>query len=606
MKKIINNSLNINTEILFFSVLLSFVRILFGGYSFGRSDLTAHLVPIFRRIDSSFLVNDFFTNNSLEFGPTYYFSILMSILGKYIPLDYLFLFSTFISNFIICLISIITFKYLFDSSNKLACLSALFIMTIDPFNSGGGGWLIDSYFKPASFVRVFSYLSLFYALKRNIIVSTILICLGSLIHPTIALESGLICYLLIFVYIIYDLKFENNFSILNLIKDSYSLILSGVFLIIFVSIFWLIPYGDSKMLSNTDFLEIFLFRTYNDVVPSSFYFKGYIYAFVYSLLLLISLTWYQLNHSKSLLPLTIKVVSIFVFLFCLGGYVFVEIFPSRLWASAMTFRMLYVYKWIGMMLVVYSMSKIIKNPINFSLIIRFWSRLIFYLKESFPSILPLWCLVPILLVSILFLSMPSLLAFTAHPGLALFFSLICLVWILFFKNIYLKYLLPIFLMTIVAVDILNPFLPLPNKIRKFYPKVKISYDIYDDGAQGVSDFARTSIDEDAVFIVPPNFGGFRHSANRAIIIDRKCILFDDKGLYAWWERINDSYGKIPANSSNLEMNQSMYINYRSINRERILKLYEKYNATHAVLFSDTITDFKILYRDENYKLISIN
>ena len=606
MKRIDNQAIYINSEMFYFSFLLSFVKIVFGGYAFGRNDLTAHLLPIFRRMDSSFLVNDFFTNHSLNFGPTYYFSIIMASLGKYISLDYLFLFSTFLSNIVICLVTILTFKYLFDSSTKLACLSALLIMTVDPFNSGGGGWLVDSYFKPASFVRIFSYLSLFFAIKKNVIASTIFICLGSLIHPTIALESGVVCYLLLFIYIIYDLKARNNLSILKLFKRSYSLILWGVLLIIFISIFWIVPFANSSFLSNDNFLEIFLFRTYSDVVPSSFYFKGYIYAFVFSLVLLVSLTWYRINHQNTLVLVTNITVAMFVLLFCFFGFVFVEVFPSRLWASAMTFRMLYIYKWLGMMLIVYTLSKTVNKPGDSNPIRIVWSRLTYYLSKSFPSFFPLWLLVALLCSSIIFVLMPSLLAFTAHPGLALFCSLICFAWIFTFNNIYLKYILPFFLILIVVKDILDPILPLPNKIRKFYPEINISYDIYDDGAEGISDFTRKETDENAIFIVPPHFGGFRHSANRAILVDRKCILFDDKGLSDWWRRINDCYGTISRKNSYLEMNQQIYTNYKSITRDKILSLHKKYNASYAVLYAETETDFKVLYQDDNFKLISIN
>ena len=54
-------------------------------------------------------------------------------------------------------------------------LVAALITTIDPFNFGGGGWLISTYFKPAGFVRVFGYFSFFYAIKNKIYISTIFI-----------------------------------------------------------------------------------------------------------------------------------------------------------------------------------------------------------------------------------------------------------------------------------------------------------------------------------------------------------------------------------------------------------------------------------------------
>jgi hypothetical protein len=529
----------------------------------------------------------------------------MSYLGNFIPLDYLFLSLTFFTNIFICLITMLTFKYLFDTSNKSAYLIGVLVMTVDPFRMGGGGWLVDTYLKPASFVRVFSYFSLYFAIKNKILSTTIFIAIGSLFHPMIALETGLICYLLILVNNSYQLKTISSFSFFELFKKSYSLIFFATCLLIFILFFWLFPYGESKFLNNEAFLEIFLFRTFSDIVPSTFYFKGYIYAFIFSLFILIALKWYRINFNRPLVLNTIKTVSLFVLVFCIFGYMFVEIYPTRLWASAWTFRMLYIYKWLGMMLLAYVFTSIISRPIAANPIKLLYSKLVYYLKEGFHQSMPILLLNILLFSSILFISIPSLLAFTDHPGLCLFISIICLAWVLFVKNNYYKYIFPIAMVAVIFMDIMNPFLPLPNKIRKFYPQIKISYDIYDDAAKGVSDFARLKTDKDAVFVVPPNFGSFRYSSNRAIVVDRKCILFDDKGLLDWWNRINDCYGDIPKTSSYLSMNSQMISNYSLISKERILSLYEKYNAKYAVLFSETETDFEILYKDQNYKLVSI-
>jgi hypothetical protein len=592
-------------EVLFYSGVLSAIKIIWGGYSFGRSDLTSHLIPIFRRLDNSFLLNDFFTNHSVKFGPTYYFSMIMAFFEHYIPLEYLFLIATFFTHFIIAIVTILTCKELFNSSKIVSYFCAFIVLTIDPFSLGGGGWLTTSYFKPAYFVRLFAYTSLYFAIKKKPIVSILFISLGSLIHPTIALETAVFSFLIILtdkVLLIYN-KDKLKFS--NLLNTSYDLVFSSLILIIFTTYFWISPYSVSIQLSSSKFLEIFLFRTYYDAVPTSFYFKGYIYASVFIILLLISYNWYKENIKDLRIIIFSKIIIGMTFLFCFLGFIFVEIIPSRLVASAMTFRILYIIKWFGIMLIVYSIEMSLKKHSSKEELKIIISNFIFYFKSSFSKKIPNFIFHGIIFFSLLFILLPSILPLTSHPGLALIVSLIYLIWQYYFINNLIKLLIPLLVTTIIFVDILNPLLPLPYKIKKFYPAIGMSYDIFDSGGINIVEYVKKNTEDDQIFIVPPNFGSFRLVAKRAIVVDRKCILFSDEGMLKWWERINDCYGEIPKNLANKNKLNLIYSNYKKISDERLKSIKIKYKANYAILHNETKTDYKILYKDQLYKLIEI-
>ena len=598
MKKIKNY---INWDFLVFSVVISAIKITFGDYAFGKSDLTAHLIPIFRHINSEFLVNDFFTNYSVEFGPTYYFSIFISKLASLFELNYIFFGGVYIVYLITSLTTLVFAKNVIKSS-KLGCyLSCLVVMTIDPFNLGGGGWLVGAHFKPATFVRLFMFPSLLFSFK-NAYLSFLFLCLGSLIHPTISLETSIYVFLILFIRRIYKSKESFKLSLSYIIKNYLDIILSLLFFCLFILVYWLIPYSSSIQSSSSNFLEPFLFRTFNDVMPSFFNYKGYLYCFIFFLFFFVSLNWYQKNIINYEIILISKVLIFLTFFLCFLGYVFVEIFPTRITASAMLFRMLYIPKWFGILFICSSFALSIKYGNNNHPIIHIWKKLISY--ASFKS---LRFIRNDLLIgfSIIYFLLPAILPHADHPGLALVFSASLLLWFIYFKKDYIRLLIPLFSSFILIFDVFNSILPLPNKIKKFYPKTEISYDVFDNGAEGVVDFVKKNIKEDAIFVVPPNFGSFRFAAKRSIIVDRKCVLFNDVGLQMWWERINDCYGDLPKNMSPDVKNMGMYTNYESISKKRIQSLKRKYNASHAILYSNNNIDEKVLYSDNNYKLIEI-
>ena len=164
-------------------------------------------------------------------------------------------------------------------------------------------------------------------------------------------------------------------------------------------------------------------------------------------------------------------------------------------------------------------------------------------------------------------------------------------------------LIPLCVAFLVIVDSYYP-LPLPNPLRRYGPDIQQSSSILKYGGLGVAEYARQNTPGDAIFLTPPGFGGFRMSAERAIVVDWKAIPFHDEGLLGWWRRINDCYGNFPELSPR-EGKKQMFAAYRHISTGRINAVAEKYGVTFAVLHQETPCSFPMLYKDDYFKLVRI-
>ena len=129
---------------------------------------------------------------------------------------------------------------------------------------------------------------------------------------------------------------------------------------------------------------------------------------------------------------------------------------------------------------------------------------------------------------------------------------------------------------ILLFDMNYGFFPSPlNKLRKIYPEIDLTLDIFNHDGKEISDFALENTDPNSIFIVPPDFGSFRIAAKRAIVVDLKCIEASDNGIAKWWERINDCYGKLVTNGSVKEKRNQIYENYKLIDDDRLKYVSEK-------------------------------
>ena len=143
------------------------------------------------------------------------------------------------------------------------------------------------------------------AIKNRPVLFIFCACLSAFFHPTLGPEATLFFLLFTGVHTLLDF-------------EQHSLI-------------------DTK-LGSEKFLEIILFRTERTTVPTnfspSFYYGaiGFLLVFAYSWIL-----WYKQESTDKNMALSLLIIIVSILFFCFGGYLFIEIYPTRIWATARAF-----------------------------------------------------------------------------------------------------------------------------------------------------------------------------------------------------------------------------------------------------------------------------
>jgi hypothetical protein len=171
------------------------------------------------------------------------------------------------------------------------------------------------------------------------------------------------------------------------------------------------------------------------------------------------------------------------------------------------------------------------------------------------------------------------------------------------KNRWVRNSVPIIILFLLVFESFFHFIS-PDKLEDYRPRIQYSSNLAKVNEDGVADFACKHKEEDAIFLTPLVFGGFRLTVERAIIIDWKSMPFQDSGMLECWNRMNVCYGDISGLSQNAGL-EEMKRNYRNISTEDIINISEKYDADYSVLYNNTKTDLPVIYQDEYFKLEKI-
>ena len=114
----------------------------------------------------------------------------------------------------------------------------------------------------------------------------------------------------------------------------------------------LLPYMKQPSIPANEFIHLVAnFRHPHHYLPSTFEMWQWGQAAVY-LLGVVFVFGFTLKISESLKEKKryLLLITGLIVLLCLGGYLFVEIWPSRLWTSAQMFRLPYFLKWFSLIL----------------------------------------------------------------------------------------------------------------------------------------------------------------------------------------------------------------------------------------------------------------
>jgi hypothetical protein len=579
-------------------------------YEFGYSDQMEHIPLIINEMNADYLRNDFFVAANETFGPRFYYSKFMAIGGNWFGLPLWFFILSATCAFATAVLTFLTVFKIFQQKN-IGLLGAIFVLILPtPTLAESTFVTYEGIMTPSALVfpMLIGGFYLFFT-KRNIVLPMLLVGIASLFQVLYGLTAGL---LMLWAYLASSVRY--GVQAYPLRSVALAVLVLGLF-----AAANLLPYYGSTVsvkMTTEQFVDIVAyFRNPHHYVPTHFpwqswllslfffgaaglaFFKLYLFAFQKRA----SQTSFDAHFHFQTIMITVGILGGFVL-----GYVFVEIFPSRLVTTAQTFRYVILLKWSSC---IYLAVWIGKNTNKWAI---------------FAALHPVSLAFAV--VGMDFFSIKTKNKLPFFNLLLIGFTLVCLVFFRLREDILVleaSFLFAVFLsyqywnaaktrllfalLTLglaVSPFISQRYLPpaLDALLAKVYPKYDFQYR-YDADLFGLSQAIETQTKSDDILIVPPHLSAVRFSANRAIVVDFKAIPYQDDALLEWRQRIRDCYGE--TEKSGFEGQALLSEAFKGVTFEKLTGIGKQYQANFAVVEKDNPIKTNVVFENEGYKLIYI-
>jgi hypothetical protein len=606
-----------------FCVIVGLISSLWGYQYFGKNS-PDYIPQILRAGDPGYLANDFYLNSSSGLSnPRFYFDELLAWLSILMPLTWAFLGLTVLCNILITLEIALLARDLFDGSDGAALVSSLAVMSAETFLLGNFNDFSLAPLDPDLLILPLVLIGIWAALRQRPLLVGLTAGLATLFHPLVGPEVGAILLGTLTVE-----QMVHHFRPLRFPRRSNLLALLGGWAILFAFAALVLP--PILVLPNiptVQFIQIYAYlRVPHHLVPSTWPINDYIITIGY--LLAAGMIWrlcYSISARLRETTPALLILCAILLVLCLGGYVFVELIPTRLWVSAQTFRLLLIFKFIGLVLTGGWIGSNIEKSFQIappegpgsshsglkmitllSSLLSPWNLLLVsgvdFIQERTKAA---WLRsAP---ASLVVLASSLTIAVIYHPEahvyfLIPFFSIMALA---------LFYLRPRWLgaalISFLAVALLAPSLwpgkfPITNT-ASIMPRPATSLKDLTGEVKNLGNFASNNTPAGAIFLVDPAMSLFRLTAQRALVVDFKDFPHSDKAMVEWQQRLFDCYGisKLLGFDAMHEMSR----HYKKITDIKLKTLQKKYGANYAVLYHVTKTQFPVLYQTRNYKIVQI-
>jgi hypothetical protein len=621
--------------LLFFATLAGILATLW-GYRYATGNQVEQLPVVMRAIDPHYLPNDFFVNASAKFSPRAQFAAFVAFFARFAPLPTVYLLLTIAGNIAIGLATAVTALDLFDGSQAAALFSIAAVMCVKTFWLGYSNVIYRNFLEPEHLATPFLLLAAWAALRRKPVLCALLVSVGAYFHALVGLETGALLLGTLVLMELFHHAQPQRFPF----RCGWRSLLTGAAILAVCATLVLLPYLGSPRIPARVFVEILaFFRHPHHYVPSSFETWQWIQAAAF--LTACAIAWASVASSASGLKranMMILVIVIVLALACAGGYLFVEIWPSRLWTTAQVFRMLYLVKWLGLILITGWAASLLPahrgSPSAYRPMTGLLSLVLAAGLISAPAAaaaagyaalrswvdgwdltprVPHWawtlCDAAVLVVIVL-----CVLRYDPDAGLMLYVAIFTLMILsILFLPAWLSLPTSLAAAGLIVVALLwagdmisTRWLPgdwLPDSIYRHINAPNIDQPDLGNEELQIARYALERTPDNAIYVVNPSMGFFRIAARHAIVVDFTAFPFQDSDMLEWQRRIYDVYG-IPV-STGFDAVPELRRNYTHISDERLLWLAQKYHAQYAVLYRSTKTKLMIIFQTQNYKIVEL-
>lgn len=601
-------------------VLIAVAVTLIHYIDFGTRDQIAELPIVMRAMDPDFLVNDFYTNAASGYGPRYLYARLLAAVADRATLPVIAFLLTLLINISVAGLTFYVARHLFDGSVLAGLLAVAAVMTVTTFKLGYFHFLHVRQLLSNTLVLPFIFLSLGAAIKQRPYLWALSASLAVLIHPAFGAEAGMLGFVLMTAAAF----FKHQGSRPDFFKTALSEYMMPLLLFLLVTALPLIPYLSMEHIGSREFIDIETrFRHgHHNLLGNLPGFDQGLYFFIAA-----AAAWYfwqkQRDHHRAL-SRALRLVAVLLLVLCLLGLIFVHLVPLRLWAIARPFRLLFLAKWLGLILIAGNIAVLLERKGKIRLHLDAVALLVSLLS---PLTLALAHFIHLLRTEIkspvksvqrwlspapLLAGLSGYLVFVWKPQAKywlpyLFFTVLALV-VYAYRKKRLSRLLPVILIMLLLLPVFrftsspSRFPPPLNRLLSGrVPKLTLAQL---EGAEvEIARMAGSFSPAGTVFLTPPEFGVFRLVAERALVVDWKSFPFQDLAMKEWFRRLEDCYG--PIHYTDYKGKRQIMNNYRLITDEKIRSLRRHYDFPYAVLHRDTPSRLPVTVENEKFKIVAL-
>jgi hypothetical protein len=596
------------------AVACLFVR----GYSFSDAGTDEQLPLVYRALDPLYLPRDFYVEANQAIGPRSYFVLIVAALARVAPLECVYLALTVLSNAGVLAVTYLAARRLTPTSSVVPIVACVLVAgVVGPTIGNFGGSMVAGSLVPGTIAIPLGFGAVLAALRGHPMACALLAAAAALSQPVIGMQAAVLGLSVAVALCAAPAALGVGGSRGHRGALALQTAVAAAAFAGFCQLVWFAR--RPCYLGVNEFIAILgRLRSPHHYLPSQFPYWEYRQSAAF--LASGCLAWWQHRRSRTAPDLAARLVvaAAVIGLLWVGGYVFVEVWPSRLWVTAHLFRLMYVATWLSLLLVAAS-------------VVGWWGRATpsgraaaaFSCMATGPRT-GYWFLVgqvigiaqtrlrdrwarPVSWAIASVCAAAGAWAYASGLGgrselraLLLLGALGACAWYIPRRSARATGAMFAALAFIIGCGI-APRGVVPGILQ--LPRPHFTVPQSQAGLVPLSAWLQANTPADTLLVAPPRLEALRVTARRALVVDFQCFPFQDEAMVEWRSRILTCYG--PVSGGGFPAAEEMDRNWHAVTDERLERIARAYGAGYAVLYASTATRYPTLAVIGEHRVVAL-